>query len=209
LVALIHAIETCLQLLDLTIFGFTAWRLVAATTLFVLYALLVFHWRTQETKRQNEAAAISPVVPNAPKARKWKEKPPVDLTDTQRIDHLHRYVSLKVGEQADLKDLTFGRLSTFRVAFAGVEHASGQDLAHLKVELGGATADCGNAVQEVGDNDFLVPRAAHGDQQHCSIHYTCGQKDAVSYLQLKVLQLDAAKQSASIDVLHVRGRRAA
>jgi hypothetical protein len=202
-----------LKLLDLTILGFTAWRVVAATVLLLLYAFLRIYWHKQEVRRQTAASApdlaARNATPGTPKPRKWKEKPPVDLTDTQRIDHLHRYVSLKAGEQADLKDLTFGRLSKFCVAFAGVEHASGQDLAHIKIELGGATAACGNSVQEVGDNDFLVPRAAHGDQQHCSIHYTCGQKDAVSYLQVKVLQLDAAKQSASIDVLHVRGRRAA
>jgi hypothetical protein len=173
-----------------------------------VYVGLRLYWRREETLRQQQAAELSKVDPNVPKTRKWKEKPPVDLTDTQRIDHLHRNVSLKAGEHADLKELTFGRLSKLRVAFAGVEHSSGQEFAHIKVELGGATADCGKSVQELGDNDFLVPRAANGDQ-HTSIHYTCGQKDAVSYLQVKVLQIDALKQSASIDVLHVRGRRAA
>jgi hypothetical protein len=198
-----------LKLLDTTIFGFTAWRVIAATALLMLYAFLQFYWRKQAARRLIEVEALSHVEPNVPKARKWKEKPPVDLTDTQRIDHLHRHLSLKAGEHADLKELTFGRLAKFRVAFAGIEHTAGRDFAHLKVELGGATADCGKSVQEVGDNDFLVPRAGQGEQQHCSIHYTCGQKDAVSYLQVKVLQLDAAKQSASIEVLHVRGRRAA
>jgi hypothetical protein len=168
---------------------------------------LRIHWRRQEAI-QVEVETKAAALLNVPAKRKWKQSPPVNLTDTQRIDHLHRQVSLKAGERADLKELTFGRLPQLRVLFAGVESSSGQDYAHLKIELGGSTADCGTAVQELGDNDFLVPRAMHGDQ-HSAIHYTCGKSDAVSFLQVKVLQFDAVKQSASIDVLHVRGRRAA
>jgi hypothetical protein len=196
------------NLFHATIFGFTAWRVCSAAALLLLYGVLRIHWRREEAKRQSDAANTTPSEPNVPAPHKWKTRPPVDLTDTQRIDHLHRNISLKVGEHADLKELTFGRLPKFRVAFAGVEHSSGQDLAHIKIELGGATADCGKSVQELGDNDFLVPRGTQGDQ-HCSIHYTCGKTDAVSFLKVNVSQLDAAKQSASIDVLHVRGRRAA
>jgi hypothetical protein len=191
-----------------TIFGFTAWRICSAAALLVLYVLLRIYWSKAEAKRCTEAAKRTRAEPNAPTTRNWKERPPVNLTDTQRIDHLHRHLSLKAGEHADLKELTFGRLPRLHIAFAGVENSSGQDYAHIKIELGGATADCGNFVQELGENDFLVPRGTQGDQ-HCSIHYTCGKSDAVSFLKVNVSQFDAAKQSASIDVLHVRGRRAA
>jgi hypothetical protein len=201
------------NLFHVTIFGFTAWRVCAATVLVLVYVGLRFHWRQEEQRRAGAerttgAQANKSAGSNGSTLRTRKERAPVDLTDTQRIDHLHRSVSLQVGEHADLKELTFGRLPKLRVAFAGVEHSSGQEFAHIKVELGGATADCGKSVQELGENDFLVPRTANGDQ-HSSIHYTCGKSDAVSFLQVKVLQFDAAKKSVSIDVLHVRGRRAA
>ncbi|HYM36495.1 MAG TPA: hypothetical protein VET48_13940 [Steroidobacteraceae bacterium] len=130
------------------------------------------------------------------------------LTDTQRIDRLHRVVTLTAGQSADLKDLSFGRLTKLSVAFDGVEHARGQDFAHIKVELGGATANCGASVEELSDNEFLVPRATT-DEQRCSIHYICGKADAVSFLQLKVQKINPEQKSAAIDVLHVRGRRAA
>jgi len=191
-----------------TVFGFTAWRVCLAAGLLVLYVVLRIRWYRAAAKQRRELKNSTHAEPKLQAPRSWKEKPPVDLTDTQRIDHLHRHILLKAGEHADLKELTFGRLPRLRVSFAGIEHESGQEYARIKVELGGATADCGKSVQELGENDFLVPRATH-DEQHCSIHYTCGKSDAVSFLQVKVSKFDALAQSAAIDVLHVRGRRAA
>lgn len=155
-------------------------------------------------KSSDKPAAKAPAKSAKPNGKEGK----MDLTDTQRIDQLHRRLSLKAGEQADLKDLSFGRLTKFHIVLAGIEHASGRDFARIKVELGGATADCGPSVQEIGENEFLVPRAGV-QAQNCSIHYMCGRADAVSYLQIQVPQVDPVNCTASIDVLHVRGRRAA
>ena len=153
----------------------------------MLYVLLRIHWSRAEARRAHVVDTI--VEKNAALPPNRAVKTALSSTDTQRIDHLYRNVLLKVGEQADLKDLTFGRLPRFRVAFAGIEQASGQDFAHIKLELGGVAANCGSAVQELGENDFLVPRGAPGDE-HCSIHYTCGKTDAVSFLQVKVAKLN-------------------
>lgn len=152
--------------------------------------------------------------PSQPKLRAesgelvYTNAPTVRLTDTQRIDRLHRIVSLKAGEHADLTDLTFGRVPQLRVALAGIEQEAGQDFAHITIELGGAVASCGDSVKELKQNSFLVPRAKH-DEQRSSILYFCGKTDAVSFLQVKVRQLNAIEQSAAIDVLHVKGRWAA
>jgi len=128
------------------------------------------------------------------------------LSDTQRIDRLHRIVTLHTGEKADLNELTFGRLTRLQIAFAGIDHQAGQDFAHIKIELGGPVAGCGSLVQEVAENEFLVPRAAPDDQRYYILHF-CGKGgDAVSFLQVKVRQINAVEQSAAIDVLHVRGR---
>ena len=197
-----------MNLLHTTIFGLTAWRVYSSTVLVLLYVALRIRWsRAESRRRAEEQIHVASESNNAPIPSR-KRKPTLELTDTQRIDHLYRHVSLQAGEQADLKELTFGRLPQLRVSFVGIEHASGQDFAHIKIELGGATADCGTAVQELGENNFLVPRTTH-DDQHCAIHYTCGKSDAVSFLQIKVSKIDAVKRSAAIDVMHVRGRRAA
>jgi hypothetical protein len=203
------------NLFDATIFGFTAWRLCLVAGLVLLYFVLKFHWA-----REEERAAATSVAPGqslSPKAkpgaamgklsRARAERAAIGLSDTQRIDHLHRRVALKAGDQADLKDLTFGRLSQLRVTFVGVEHASGREFARIKVLLGGAEAECGASVQQLDENDFLMPRGAYGDQ-NSSVHYTCGKGDAVSHLELRVSEIDVDKRTAAIEVLHVRGRRA-
>jgi hypothetical protein len=197
-----------MNLFDATIFGYTAWRVYSSAALLLMYAGLKFHWSREAARESAGGQTLEQNEVNVPLRPIRKDPSTMNLSDTQRIDQLHRVVSLQAGEHADLKDLTFDRLSRFRVLFAGIEHESGQDFAHIKVELGGATADCGSAVQELGENDFLVPRATLDDQQ-CSIHYMCGKNDAVSFLQIKVPRFDEVAQSAKIDVLHVRGRRAA
>jgi len=187
---------------DATIFGFTAWRVVLAAVLLLSYAGFTI-WKIRSTpKRKAEAGAAG--------GNDFAEQvmSTLPLTDTQRIDRLHRVVSLKAGEKADLNELTFGRLKKFQVTFAGIEHSSGQEFAHIKVELGGASADYGASVKELADNDFLLPKATP-DEQRCSISYMCGRADAVSFLRVKIKQIDIAQRSADIDVLHVRGRRAA
>jgi len=231
------------NLLNATIFGFSAWRVASVAALLILFAVFLLRSRRRMTPAIDEDAGDeiaeenfdkTIVIPPPPDAvgkpdgksgDKSESKPhnkdkskvkskvkakeqKVDLTDTQRIDQLHRRLSLKAGEHADLKDLTFGRLAKFHIVLAGIEHASGRDFARIKIELGGATADCGPSVQEVGPNEFLVPRAGV-QAQNCSIHYMLGRADAVSYLQIQVPQVDPVNLSASIDVMHVRGRRAA
>jgi hypothetical protein len=189
--------------LDATLFGFTAWRVYLAAALLLAFAAFVI-WRVRGTARM-----IRGGKPGA-KAKKFADQSmsTIPLSDTQRIDRLQRVVSLKPGEKADFQDLTFGLLPKLNVAFAGIEHAKGQEFAHIKVELGGATATCGAAVEELGDNDFLVPKSVVDDQR-CAIHYMSGKADAVTFLQVKVKKIDLADGTAAIDVLHVRGRKRA
>jgi hypothetical protein len=190
---------------DIQWFGFSAWWICLATALVVLFAILKIRWARRVATESGGGTKIRAFTGVG---LEYTDAPTVRVSDTQRIDRLHRIVSLKAGEQADLKDLTFGRIPRLQLAFSGVEHDSGQDYAHIRIELGGATADCGESVKELSDNDFLVPRASTNEQRSC-ILYFCGKSDAVSFLQVKVRRIDAAEQSAAIDVLHVRGRWAA
>jgi hypothetical protein len=171
----------------------------------LLIGFLIYKWTGS---RRTEAPPAKAKIRAESDEIVYTNAPTVRLTDTQRIDRVHRIVSLKAGEHADLPDLTFGRVPQLRVVLTGIEQESGQDFAHIKLELGGPVAGCGDSVKELNENNFLVPRAAL-DEQRCSILYYCGRPDAVSFLQVKVRQLNAVDQSAAIDVLHVRGRWAA
>ena len=193
-----------MNLLDATLFGFTAWRVCLAGALLLSYAVYKFLWLPRSVMPDEPSEADADEIP----AVAYSDAPTIRLTDTQRIDRLHRIVSLQVGQNADLNDLTFGRLSRLRLEFKGIEHEAGQDFVHLQVDLGGPAAGCGSLVQELAENSFLVPRAAPDDQRSL-ILYFCGKTDAVSFLQMKVRLINAVERSAAIDVLHVRGRWAA
>jgi len=194
--------EIDVNFLHTMLFGFPAWGIYAAVALVLGYVLLKIYWskKTPRKKQRRQSGGADGAVQDFMST--------VRLSDTQRIDRLHRVVTLVIGEKVDLKDLSFGRMSKFAVTFKGVEHAGGQDFAHIKLELGGAAADCGKSVDELGENDFLVPHATPDDPR-CSIHYTSGTGEAVSFLQIKVQKIDPDERSAAIDVLHLRGRQAA
>jgi hypothetical protein len=162
--------------------------------------------------RRRRAAPLerSPGGNATPASLTYSDAPTVRIDVSQRIDRLHRVVSLKVGQHADLLDLTFDRIPRLRVELQAIERhgvagTTSPDYARIAVELGGAIAGCGSLVKEVGDNCFLVPRAT-ADEHRCSILYFHGREEVVNFLRIKVLQLYPADHSAEIDVLHVCGQ---
>ncbi len=198
----IELAEIDVNFLHTTLFGFPAWIIYAAVTLVLGGVLLTMYGskKSPRKKRPKKSGSTEGAVQDFMSTMR--------LSDTQRIDRLHRVVTLMVGERADFKDLSFGRLPKLAVTFDGVEQARGQNFAHIKLELGGAAADCGASVKELDENDFLVPSASPDDQR-CSIHYVSGKGDAVSFLQVKVQKIDPIERSVAVDVLHLRGRQAA
>jgi len=187
--------------LNNSVFGLPLWVVLAAVAIaagFVLVKIFASKKNPSAAKQRRKKSSDGSVKDFMSTMR---------LSDTQRIDRLQRVVTLKIGEKADLKDLSFDRLKKFVVTFGGLEQTRGQDRARIKLELGGAIADCGAFVTELEDNEFLVPRAS--DDQRCSIHYSSGSDDAVGFLQIKVNKIDPVDGSVALDVLHLRGRQAA
>ena len=95
-----------MNLLDATIFGFTAWRICLGGGLLLLYFVLKFHWARAAAQASVDVEPIAETASPPAKLGRPRAGQAVSLTDTQRIDQLFRRVSLKPGEHADLKDLT-------------------------------------------------------------------------------------------------------
>lgn len=140
----------------------------------------------------------------------YTDAPTVRVGDSQRIDRLHRLITLKPGQRVDLLDVTFDRIPRLRIALQAIQTAAEEkcEYARINIELGGARAGCGSLVKEIEPNDFLAP-AVVKDEQPSSIVYFAGQGEAINFLRIKVVRIDPALQSADIDVLHLCGQWAA
>jgi hypothetical protein len=190
--------------------GVPAWLvfvgLIAAAA--ALWAVFRRWRRTRSSPTLDLVAA--PSAPQPVVAR--GDTPTIRLGDSQRIDRLHKVISLQAGEYVDLLDLTFDQIPRLRITFINVERVEGdeqhpapRDCARIHLELGGAIAGCGALVKEVAVNQFLVPRATQ-DEHRCSILHFHGKDDLVNFLRVKVLNLDSERQSVDVDVLHVSGQ---
>jgi len=183
-------------------FNTALWPLFACVVLFLFGIWLgkrpAKHYDIWQ-RRETSPASPPPSKP----APSYDDVPTVRLSASQRIDRLHRVVTLSVATHVDLLDLTFDRIPRLRLALKGIEGAQGDtEFARIHIDLGGAVAGCGSLVKEVAVNEFLLPRAIH-DEQRCSILHFHGQGDAVNFLRVKVLRFNAEQRSVELDVLHV------
>jgi len=161
--------------------------------------------------RHGETLAAAAPAPTPTPAIAKGDTPTIRLGDSQRIDRLHKVLTMRVGEQVDLLSMTFDGIPRLRVVLAGVELApaddrfpAARDCARIHLELGGAIAGCGTLVKEIAVNQFLVPLATQ-DEQRCSILHFHGKDDIVSFLRIKVPHLNVEGSTAEVDVLHVSG----
>lgn len=173
-------------------------------------ALIVAGWRLKHRRIDVSLADDAP-APAAPVVAKG-DTPTIRLGESQRIDRLHKIISLKSGEHEDLLDLTFDGIPRLRIELIGIEHVdadervpNGRDCARIHLELGGAIAGCGTYVKEAAVNRFLVPQAAQDEQRYSILHFH-GKDNVVNFLRIKVLRLNAEHGTADIDVLHVSGQ---
>jgi hypothetical protein len=187
----------------------TAMGLTATIVLSIAAAAFAFvTWRTKQRNAQQSIETLAPQP--APLIAKG-DAPTVRLGESQRIDRLHKVISLKSGEHDDLLDLTFDGIPRLRISLASVEQIAAdekfpkaRDCARIHLELSGAIAGCGALVQEVAINQFLVPQATQDEQRSSILHFH-GKDDIVNFLRIKVLRLNVEQSTADIDVLHVSG----
>src|SRR5688572_5817685 len=86
--------ETSVNLIDTTLFGIDVWRLGVVAVL--LLALLFYRMHGAKGAKATANARVQVRADNGELV--YTDAPTVRLSDTQRIDRLHRVVTLKSGE---------------------------------------------------------------------------------------------------------------
>lgn len=189
-----------MELLKYTTACGASWPILLAAALVLLGVWLGKRARVSDTRTDRTTAVI--VSDHTPTAGLvYDDAPTIVASNSKRVDRLHRILTLSIGEQVDLLDLTFDRMPRLRLSFGGFE----EDYARIAIELGGAIAGCGSLVKELAPNQFLVPRAVQEEQRASILHFH-GKGDAVNFLRVKVIQLHREAHTVDVDVLHVCGQ---
>jgi hypothetical protein len=185
--------------------SFVTWPLyvVAVALFFGIWFAKFQSWR----KSQRDGSFNAGAPASGQGGLVYTEAPTVRVGDSQRMERLHRVITLNAGQHVDVLDVAFERIPRLRIALSAIETdaADRRDYARLQIELGGALAGCGSQVKQLGPNEFLAPLASREEQPYSILHFA-GQGEALSFLRIKVIRLDVATNSADVDVLHLSGR---
>jgi hypothetical protein len=192
--------QLTVELLKYTTVGGAFWPILLAAALVLLGVWLGKRSRVDNT-RTDRATAASVNDQFKSTSLVYADAPTIVASNSKRVDRLHRTLTLSVGEQIDLLDLTFDRIPRLRLSLNGFDG----DYARIAIELGGAIAGCGSLVKELAPNQFLVPRAVQEEQRASILHFH-GKDDTVNFLRVKVIQLHLEDHTVDVDVLHVCGQ---
>jgi hypothetical protein len=191
--------ESAVELFNQTLSGGLSWPILIAAALVLTGVWLgrsarngrmSFHSSTHAERSQT----------GSPPAFAASDAPTVRLSDSHRVDRLHRALTLKAGQHSDLLDRTFDGVPRLRIAFIHLE----DQFARIHIELGGAAASGGSMVKQIAPNQFLVPRATEDEQRTSILHFQGG-SDVINILRIKVTRMCPEQQSIDLDVLHVCG----
>jgi hypothetical protein len=150
----------------------------------------------------------APVTEQRPKGIVYHDAPTVRVVDSQRIDRLRKVVRLAPGEHLDLLDAPIavtGATPRFRVTLNRVVRMEdGTGLAQIGVEFGGVAVSCGPLVEEIGFNEFVLPRATRDESRNSVFHFQDG-GDALDFMRIKLRGVDMDQDIAEIDIMRVSG----
>ncbi|HKE96990.1 MAG TPA: hypothetical protein VKB34_21965 [Povalibacter sp.] len=183
-------------------------RLVALViALLATLIAIAAYWRRQ---RPSAYAGMQRRVDVPVPAIVYRDTPTVRVADSQRIDRLRKLVRLAPGEHADLLEnladaAAIGVSPRFRITLKRVVRMDdGTAVAHIAVDFGGAAVSCGPLVEEIGFNEFVLPRAARDEPRNCVFHYQ-ENGDALSFMRIKLRGVDMDQDIAELDVMQVSG----
>jgi hypothetical protein len=133
----------------------------------------------------------------------YHDAPTVRVVDSQRVDRVRKIVRLAPGESVDILQDYGGPIPRFRITLKSILTDGDAPAARVFVEYGGTALSCGPLVQELGHNDFVLPRTARDDPR-TSIVYFHERGDALDFMRIKLRSVEPPS-SAEIDVLQVSG----
>lgn len=134
----------------------------------------------------------------------YHDAPTVRVVDAQRVDRIRKTVRITASQFIDILDSRGSPVPRFRITLKHILTDGDAPAARVYVEYGGAALSCGPLVQEVGYNDFVLPRSTRDDPR-TSIVYFHERGDALDFMRIRLRVIDAATNSAEIDVMQVSG----
>jgi hypothetical protein len=134
----------------------------------------------------------------------YQDAPTVRVVDAQRVDRVRKIVRVTAGAFVDILPNRSGPMPRFRITLKHILTDGDAPAARIFVEYGGTALSCGPLVQEVGHNDFVLPRTARDDPRTSIVHFH-ERGDALDFMRIKLRAIEPATDSAEIDVLQVSG----
>jgi hypothetical protein len=134
----------------------------------------------------------------------YHDAPTVRVVDSQRVDRVRKIINVRAGEFVDVLEHRGGPIPRFRITLKHVLADGDAPAARIYVEYGGTALSCGPLVQEMAHNEFVLPRTARDDPR-TSVLYFHERGDALDFMRIKVRAIDAATNTAEIDVMQVSG----
>ncbi len=134
----------------------------------------------------------------------YHDAPTTRVVDSQRVDRIRKIVRLAVGEFVDIRDDRNHPIPRFRITLKQVLTDCDAPAARIFVEYGGTALSCGPLVQELGNNDFVLPRTARDDPRTSVIHFH-ERGASLDFMRIKLRAIQPQTNSAEIDVLQVSG----
>lgn len=133
----------------------------------------------------------------------YQDAPTVRVVDSQRVDRIRKLVRLSVNEWVDILENRGGPLPRFRITLKEIIDGD-TPAVRLAVQYGGTPLSCGPLVKELGHNEFILPRVAREEPRSAILHFH-ERGDALDFMRVKLRGVDAATNTAEIDVMQVSG----
>lgn len=134
----------------------------------------------------------------------YHDAPTVRVVDSQRVDRIRKIVRLTVGEHVDVLKTHNTPIPRFRITLKEVLSDSDAPAARIVVDYGGTSLSCGPLVQEMDNNDFILPRTVRDDPRTSVLHFY-ERGDSLDFMRIKLRGIEPETNSAEIDVLQVSG----
>jgi hypothetical protein len=134
----------------------------------------------------------------------YHDAPTVRVTESQRVDRMRKLLRLVPGEHVDVIENRGSPIARFRITLKAIGQQDDGPTAHIVVSFGGTQVSCGPSVEEVGHNEFILPRAGR-DEPRTSIFHYHERGDALDFMRIKLRGIDAESGAAEIDVMQVSG----